>query len=249
MPKRRRDALAVEATLRNREQLARAGLDVRSSRKRRRLSQRQLGELVSLGRSTISDIERGLGGGHTLETWQRLAVALGRPLRLEFGRDPREAPADAGHLALQELVLSVARRAGWRGSFEVPTRPLEPWRSTDVGLIDERRGRLVLVECWNTIGDIGAAARSTNRKLAETTELASARGMRTEPKVGSCWVVRASARNRDLVRTYPEVFARRFPGSSHAWLAALTRATDPPIEPGLIWASADARRLFPLRRR
>jgi transcriptional regulator with XRE-family HTH domain len=247
MPKRKPRDLAVEAALRNQEQLARAGAQVRSSRKRRRLTQKQLGDMVGLSRSAISDVERGLGGGHTLDTWQRIAVALNCPLRLELARDALEEPADAGHLRVQELVLREARRAGWRGSFELQTKPTEPWRSADVGLIDDRRGWLVLVECWNSIGDVGASARSTNRKLTEARDLAVARGGDT--RVSGCWVVRATARNRRLVASYPSLFAARFPGSSRHWVNAMTGRGNPPAEPGLVWASVDGGRLYPWRRR
>ena len=82
------------------------------------------------------------------------------------------------------------------------------------------RRRLIHVECWNTIGDIGAAARSSARKQAELADLAIAR-WGTDATTGLVWVVRATARNRALVARYPEVFASRFPGSSRGWVEAL----------------------------
>lgn len=276
MPKVRRGRLAADAALRNREQLARLGGEVRRSRGRWRLTQAQLAGRVGLSRPTISAIERGLGGSHTLDTWQRLALALGRPLRVELARDPDEGPADAGHLALQELVLRLGRRAGWSGSFELPTKPAEPWRSTDVGLVGHGGRCLLLVECWNTMGDLGAAVRSSNRKLAEAQELAATgllglasrgrlgavapRGQGRiegrvetgvepgETRVAGCWVIRATARNRRLLATYPELFSTRFPGSSRGWLAALVDGGEPPELPGIVWASVDSTRLFAHRR-
>lgn len=210
MPKYRRQELAAEAARRNREQTARLGGRVRDARLRRRATQLQLGERVGLSRSAVSAIERGLGGGHTLDTWQRLAVAL-------------------------DIRLNA-------------TRSSDPARSTDVGLRDDRRRRLTFVECWNTIGDLGAAARSSARKLAEAEAFAIASGGEHPHRVAGCWVVRATARNRDLVRRYPAVFAARFPGSSLAWVRALTHGTDPPAEPGLIWCDVRTTRLFAWRR-
>jgi hypothetical protein len=67
--------------------------------------------------------------------------------------------------------------------------------------------------------------------------------------VGLVWVVRATRRNRELVRRYPEVFAARFPGSSVAWAKALNEGTESPSEPGLVWASVDGTRIWPWRRR
>jgi hypothetical protein len=106
----------------------------------------------------------------------------------------------------------------------------------------------VLAECWNTIGDIGAAARSSERKRADAEALAAARWGEAPAAVGVVWVVRATARNRALVARYPEVFAARFPGSSAGWVRALTEGAAPPDEPGLVWCDVAATRLFAWRR-
>ncbi|MEO5965153.1 MAG: helix-turn-helix transcriptional regulator, partial [Candidatus Limnocylindrales bacterium] len=247
MVKRRASDIAVDAARRNQEQLARLGGQVSAARSRRRLTQAQLGALVGLARSTVSALERGRGGGHTLDTWQRIGVALGTSVRVDLPRDPLADTADAGHLVLQELVLRLARAAGIRGSFELPTRPADPSRSADVGLRDDLRRRLTLVECWNAIGDIGGAARSTSRKVAEAERLAPTLG-HMPYSVASCWVVRATRTNRALVERYPEVFAARFPGSSLAWVRALTTGSPPPADPGLVWADISGTRLFAWRR-
>jgi transcriptional regulator with XRE-family HTH domain len=204
---------------------------------------------VGLSRPTISAIERGFGGSHTLDSWQRLAVALGMPLRVDLGRDPLTETADAGHLAIQDLVLRLGRKAGYARAFEVATRPADPSRSTDVGLRDDRRRMLVLVECWNTIGDVGAAARSMDRKLAEAADLSVAAGGERPFAVRGVWVVRATARNRALLARYPEVFAARFPGSSAGWVVAITRGAQPPMQSGLVWCDVGATRIFAWRRR
>ena len=197
----------------------------------------------------MSAIERGLGGSHTLDAWQRLALAAGRPLIVNLQRDPLEDTADARHLAMQELVLRLGRRAGFTGSFELSHRQLEPWRSTDVGLRDDRRRILILIECWNSFGDVGAAARASNRKLAEAEQLAVFLGGDRPYRVATCWVVRDTARNRALLERYPEAFAARLPGSSRAWVDGLTRATAVPAEPALVWCDRAATRLFAWRRR
>jgi hypothetical protein len=197
--------------------------------------------------STISVIERGMGGSLSIDVWQRLGLVLDRPVRVELAADRLAEPADAGHLRIQELVLRVARGAGFGAGFEVPTRPLDPSRSSDIGLRDDRRRHLLLVECWNTIGDVGAAARSTSRKVAEAEAYAVAIAGARPYRVASCWVVRATARNRALVSRYPEVFRGRFPGSSAGWVRALTDGSPPPREPGLVWCDVGATRLFAWR--
>ncbi len=166
-----------------------------------------------------------------------------------LGRDTLEAPADAGHLAMQELILRVARPAGYHRTFELPTKPADPSRSTDVGLRDDLQRRLVQVECWNSFGSINASLRSTDRKRAEAEQLAIAIGHGDAYSVHICWVVRATRRNRALLAQYPEIFASRFPGSSRRWIRALTFGSPPPDEPGLVWCDARATRLFEWRPR
>jgi transcriptional regulator with XRE-family HTH domain len=251
MPKVKRRELAAEATRQNLQQLARLGAELRASRRRRRMTQRDVGDLVGLAQTTVSAAELGRGGGLAMDTWQRLGMAVGRPLRVDLPRDPEEEPVDAGHLAIQELVLRTARAAGYARRFELATRPADPSRSADVGLINSRERQLVLIECVNTLGNLGDAARSSERKRAEADQLAAGMGRPEEGvgpyRVGVCWVMRDVRRNRELTRRYPEIFAARFPGSSARWLRALTTGSAPPAEPGLIWCDARATRLFARR--
>jgi transcriptional regulator with XRE-family HTH domain len=167
-----------------------AGSEVKASRQRRRLNQEALAARVGISRGRLADIEAGRGANSPLEVWFALGEALGRPFRAEFVRDRLEEPADAGHLAIQELVLKLGRRAGFDGRFEFPTRPTDPARSSDASLLDRRGRRLVLVECWNTFGDLGAAVRSSDRKLADARSLAVTLGGDEGPFesgfVGSC---------------------------------------------------------------
>jgi transcriptional regulator with XRE-family HTH domain len=227
----------------------RLGRQVRSARRRRRLTQAQLGGLVGLSQSEISRLELGLGTGAPIGVWLSIAAALGLLPRFELARDPREEPVDAGHLVVQELLLRLARAIGATGQFELPIGSSDPALSVDVFVRDDRRRRLVVEEACNSIRDIGAAARSFQRKLAVAADLAVAIGGTTPYAVHGVWVVRATRRNRELVARYPEVFARFFPGSSSRWVAALETGTPAPAEPGLVWTNVAATRLFGWRRR
>src|SRR5437667_1051284 len=112
MPRPRRRELQAEARRRNLEQLAWLEAEVRSSRRRRRLSQAQLGTQAGISQPTVSQVERGDGRSLSLDVWQRIFTTLGRPLIVEAGRDSLEEPADAGHLAIQQLVLRRTRANG-----------------------------------------------------------------------------------------------------------------------------------------
>jgi hypothetical protein len=87
--------------------------------------------------------------------------------QFEFARDPLADVADAGHLAVQELVIRVANAAGWEAQFEAESRAYDSRRSIDVRLIDRLGRRIVIVECWNTFGDLGAATRSSRAKVRD----------------------------------------------------------------------------------
>jgi transcriptional regulator with XRE-family HTH domain len=243
---RRRPVIDAEAERRSFERRTRIGGDVKAMRLRRGWSQKQLGDHCGIGRMDISRIER--GASHLdIEQLERLSIALGVPLNVGFARDPRLETADAGHLAMQELVIRLGRASGYKPDFELPTKLAEPWRSVDVVLRAEARRTMICIECWNVIGDIGAAARSSARKAAEVDALATGfwgEGVRA----ALVWMVRATARNRALVARYPEVFASHFRGSSQQWVAALTAGAAPPNEPGLVWCDLSATRVWAWRR-
>jgi hypothetical protein len=192
-------------------------------------------------------VEAGRGEGLPNETWFALADALGRYLKFEFARDPLEEPADAGHLDIQKLVF----RLGIEGNFderrvELPGHSGRGW--TDVALAKRSTRVLVLVECVNVVGDLGQSFRSGDRKQAEAERLAATLGGDGPPfAVSVCWVVRDSARNRQLLGRYRDLFEARFTGSSVAWVAALSKGGPIPSEPGLVWCDARATRVFAWR--
>ena len=133
----------------------------------------------------------------------------------------------------------------------MPTRPADPALSVDVGWRDDQRRVLILNECWNTFGNINASVRSTHRKQAEAEQLAATIGGEAGVyRVATCWIVRDTRRNRELVGRYPEVFAAAFPAASVDWVRALTTAGAPvPDSPGLVWCDLQATRLFAWRKR
>lgn len=249
MAGRRRSQLLVEANRELARVAAALGLEVKTARRGRHLTQKQLATLVGVDRSWISKVERGLGGGASLRVWVALGLAVDRPLSAGLARDRQSAPTDAGHLAIQELLLRLARTVGRTRFVELATRSSDLARSTDVAAIDDRARVVILQEAWNTIGDIGAGLRSSSRKRAEASGLAVLAGGDSGPyMVASCWVVRATEHNRTLVARYPEVFGTAFPGSSTAWVRSLAVGGSPPAEPGLVWCDVGATRLFAWRR-
>jgi hypothetical protein len=185
----------------------------------------------------------------TLDACQRIAMALDVTLKVQLQRGHLLEPQDAGHLGMQEQILRLGRRHGYPRQVELRTKPDAPWRSIDVTLVNDIRRRLMVVECWNVIGDVGASARSSARKAAEAEAIADLRWADQPHSTHLVWVIRATRRNREPLARYPEVFAARFPASSATWARALNEGTDPPIEAGLVWARVDGTRIYPWRRR
>lgn len=226
------------------------GEQVLKARQRRGWSQQTLAGKVGIDRTRLSQIEAGKGEGVPADLWFAIADALGMPFRMEFGRDPEQELEDAGHLEIQEVMLRLGRSTGFGRTFELPTRPANPAYSVDVGQRDDARRLLVLEECWNTFGNIGASVRSTRRKIAEAEALAvPAGGERGPYRVAAVWVVRDAPRNRAVLARYPEVFDATFAASSAAWVKALTvRGTPVPKELGLVWCDPRRGRLTAWRR-
>jgi transcriptional regulator with XRE-family HTH domain len=221
------------------------GRDLARARHDRHLTQHALAERAGVSQSTYSRIERGRVGAVPLATLVALGVALERPLAISLTRPlgaTAAEPRDAGHLEIQEHLLALARATGRLGMFEVPTRPLDPRRSTDVGLRDTRLHLRILAECWNSFGDLGAAVRATTHKTAEAT------ATWPDDRVATVWVVRASAANRALLARYANVVEAAFPGSSRRWARALTTGVEPPPTPGLVWFDPATSRLLEHRR-
>jgi transcriptional regulator with XRE-family HTH domain len=244
---RRRTRREIDLAAQRDATITRLGNHLAAARRRRRRTQQQLADRVGISRATLSRMELGRGHGAPIGTWLALAAELGLTPRFELQRDWREDPVDAGHLAVQELLLRLARVTGHDRRFELRTRSSDPSRSIDVNWRSDRARRLIVIEAWNTIGDIGAGVRSFQRKLADAEELATILGDGQPYEVRGVWVVRATRRNRDLVARYPEVFRAAFPGSSAAWTAALTTGTPPPDRPGLVWCDVRATRVFAWR--
>jgi transcriptional regulator with XRE-family HTH domain len=251
MSRVRRTDAEVQAARESARIAATLGSDLQRTRERRRVTQKALGERVGLGQGRISDLERGEGATAPLDTWIALGIALDRPLAVSFSRDIEpDAPRDAGHLAAQELVLRLARKHGRRADFELPTRPADPARSVDIAQRDDRARALIVVEIWNRLDDLGAAARATSRKWAEAEGPAVlAAGDGPPYRVATCWLLVDTAANRRLVASYPEILETRFPGSSLGWVRCLVDGAPPPSEPGLAWIDPRSGRIVPLRRR
>src|SRR5206468_5642597 len=131
-------------------------------------------------------------------------------------------PRYACPLAAQKMIQALLHRHGLQADVELPTRPANPVFSIDVALRDATTRTLIIVEIWNRLDDLGAAIRSTNRKVAEADGPAVLVARNRPPyQVAACWLLVDTAANRRLVARYPEILGSRFPGSSVGWARCL----------------------------
>lgn len=245
-PGRRRSTASHRAALERTTVVGRRiGIGIRDSRVALRLTQRVASERAGVSQSAWSRIERGMCSGVPLATLAACAAAVDAQLAAFIEARPGASlPRDIEHLRRQELLISLARGGGWAAR---PERPIDPVaarsRSVDVDLVRRHGGEEVAVEIEDLIADGGAVIRNLTDKTAavrrDAVPGATVRGL---------LIVRATRRNRAVVGALPALFSSRFPGSSAAWLRALTDSTAPlPDGDGFLWSSVSGDRLFPAR--
>lgn len=250
MGSRRRVTVEDESSNQASSMAGALGRDLNFARRRRELTQAQLGHRVGLSGARIGELERGNGATAPLEVWVRLGQAMDRPLVVGFSEEPGSRQPSEALRAARELLLNLAREHGWQTIVPVPTRPRDPARSVEVVLQDDADRALIVVEVWNWLDDLEAAVRSTDARLADASGSAAvAAGTGPPDRVAACWLLADRAANRRLVAGYQEFLESRFPGSSVRWVRCLGHGTPPPIEPGFAWIDPQGRRVVPFRRR
>ena len=230
------------------------GIALRDDRHRAGLTQAQSAARAGISQATWSALENERDPRYTLATWDRAAHAVETSLSAYLPESSAAAaPRDAVHLKAQELMIATATAGGWHGLAEEQIdREARSSRFADV-LLERphvQPEEVALMEIIDWFDDVGAPLREWPRRLEAVERRAIARmvGDQGVPKVGGCWLIRATRRNRELVAAHANIFRNRFPGSGRAWLAALTQ-TKPamPDAAALLWVSVDGTRIWPSR--
>jgi transcriptional regulator with XRE-family HTH domain len=221
------------------------GIGLRESRLSSRLSQAETAARAGVSQPFWSRLERGGAGHATLETLATCAAAVGAQLAAFLEAAPgADLPRDIEHLRRQQLVVSIARQGGWLAR---PERPIDPAsrrsRSIDVELQRSVHREIAVVEIVDLLSDGGDAMRGLADKVA-----AVRRAVGLDWTVSGLLVLRATSRNRGLVRELADLFAARFPSSSWAWINALhNENARMPASDGFAWSSVAGDRLIAAR--
>lgn len=233
------------------------GLMLKDGRRRMSLTQEQASGRAGMSRGRWGDLETGRDAGGPLATWSRAAFAVGGSLDAWIKQTSAAGqPKDAVHLRHQELIIRLGVTGSW-GALpeELIDRDARTSRAADVLLhrISQRDGvdEYAFWDVWDWFEDVGGPVRDFGRRMEAVDRYAVARMRGNDarlPRIGGCFVVRATTRNRELIRDHRHFFEARFPGSSHQWLTALTNpGTEMPRQPALIWVAVNGDRLFPSR--
>jgi len=228
------------------------GTALRESRLATDQTQSVIAAAAGVTQGYVSELERGLGGGASLETWASVAAAVGQQIAAFFEASPgADLPRDIEHVRRQELVIRTAESGGWTAAPErYLATPGPHARSIDVLLLRPSRAEAVVCEVWDLLLDVGAALRSLDSKV-ETVPAHLPRLPDGRPwRISALWIVRGTRRNRRLVADVPRLFEARFPGRSGDWLRALDSPADElPGQAGFLWTDAHATRLITSRLR
>lgn len=236
MPERSRRRRAGRARLIGRRRSStladRLGTALKNGRLAAGLTQQELADEVGVTQGWVSEAERGLGASGSIETWASLAAGVGLQLAAFLELAPGATPPrDMEHLRRQQAAMELAGPGGWTARPEVTISTADGvQRFIDVLL--ERRHEIVVIEIVNLIADFGGDLRGLERKIAAVSQ------QRPGLPVRGLLIVRATHRNRVVIRELSAMIHARFPASPAAWLRALASGAPMPDADGFLWSES-----------
>lgn len=212
-----------------------APVAIRALRLKKGWSQTTLGDRSSMSREAISRIERGQLGGVTLETVEKVAMALGASvnLRVQWQGEQLDRLIDAAHAGLQESVAEVLSALGWLVRVEVSFNHFGDRGRVDLLAFHPLLRILIVLEIKSALGDL----QDTLGRLDVTARLgrvvAREVGWTDIADVVPALVIGDSRAARRAVSAHGALFAQ-FSLRGRAALAWLRRPADP-RPTGVLW--------------
>lgn len=156
----------------------RLGLGYRALRRRRRLTQGQVGAKAGVSRSVIYRIERGHADAVAAHTLVRVAAALDAPIdiRLLWHGEGLDRLLDARHARLVDRVLQILTSHGWDAATEVSFSVYGERGSIDILAFHPATGCLLVIEIKSVVPDMQSMLAALDRKGRLATAIAEDRG-------------------------------------------------------------------------
>ena len=145
---RRAGRLELDGRRRSKVVAIRLGTALRDARTGAGLDQSEVASRAGVSQPLVSYLERGLGAGTTLDTWSRVAAAVGEQLVGFLEHAPGASlPRDIEHLRRQGALIRIASVGGWVAIPELAIdRDIVRSRSIDVALARPASREVIVVE-------------------------------------------------------------------------------------------------------
>ena len=237
-----------QARLRAQEVRRALGRDIRQLREDAGVSQSALARHAEISQPELSRIEAGLVSP-SLETLERIAVALGADLRLLIVPGAGVPIRDRYQAPIIEALLRLLHQR-WKRFLEVPIH--RPVRGVvDLVLHDPGQPITIASEAQSLIRRVEQQLRWHNLK-ADGLRAGSELPLGDAP-VSRLLILRDTPANDRLVQAFRDTFANHYPAKPDTALKALTTADEPWPGPAMLWARVDSSdvviRAHPRRRR
>jgi len=212
--------------------------DLRRLRGDAGITQAAVAERAGVHPSLVSRVEAG-GLDPTLETYARIAAALGADLAARVYPQSGPAIRDRHQARMAELILASVHPR-WRNTPEVAVRrPVRGW--IDLVLHDPSAHALVATELESGLRRIEQLIRWSTEKahaIASASSWPTWLGTGPEPHVSRLLVVRWTRANRDAASSARRVLAEAYPADPRDALDALTGTAAWPGA-AFVWARID----------
>jgi transcriptional regulator with XRE-family HTH domain len=209
-----------------------AGADIERLREDAGISRTALARSSGVDDSYLGRIERGVGRP-SLETYARLAAALGADLSVRLYPNTGPAIRDRHQAGIVEALLSIVHPK-WQVYPEIAVRtPARGW--IDLGLHDARAGLFVAVEVQSELRRLEQLLRWAANKAASIPSWEGFAHLGTAPEISRLLVIRETRATRSVVSEFRRQIRAAHPGDGSDALASLSTPSAWP-GPSVLWA-------------
>jgi hypothetical protein len=188
-----------------------------------------------VSRELVSRLERGQLRGVTIESLDRIAMALGASVQvqLRWRGEGLDRLMDAAHAAMQDATASLLTELGWSVRVEVSFNHYGDRGRVDILAFHVATRLLLIVELKSALSDLQETLGRLNVKVRLGRALARDLGWTDVGGVVPALVIGDPRRSRQTVAAHPALFDR-FELRGRAALAWLRRPRSPHPS-GVLW--------------